>query len=208
MFWHLVARLEWRNDDGVGRRHELYARAAPIFRKHGYAGTTLKALARACELSIPALYRYFPSKKAFALFPLMALYPELHEGSPRISPTDPASLLFQWIDNAADDMPNYVLALRLAQETGLRADERLRVESNLAEHAKLLASIARRAAPGLDECVATDLACAVIHMAIAPALTGSEPDAARLRRQLRAVLRGYGLPVKPGTFQSANANQR
>ena len=75
MFWHLVARLEWRNDDGVGRRHELYARAAPIFRKHGYAGTTLKALARACELSIPALYRYFPSKKAFALFPLMALYP-------------------------------------------------------------------------------------------------------------------------------------
>ena len=81
MFWHLVARLEWRNDDGVGRRHELYARAAPIFRKHGYAGTTLKALARACELSIPALYRYFPSKKAFALFPLMALYPELHAGN-------------------------------------------------------------------------------------------------------------------------------
>jgi AcrR family transcriptional regulator len=208
MFWHLVARLEWRNNDGVGRRHELYARAAPIFRRHGYAGTTMKALARACELSIPALYRYFPSKKAFALFPLMALYPELHEGSPRLSTTDPASLLFQWIDNAADDMPNYVLALRLAQETGLRADERLKVQSNLAEHAQLLASIARHAAPSLDECAATDLAWAMINVAIAPALTGSEPEGARLRRQLRALLGGYGLPVKPGVFQRANANQR
>jgi AcrR family transcriptional regulator len=198
MFWHLVAHVEWHNDDRVGRRHELYARAAPIFRKHGYAGTTLKALAQACDLSIPALYRYFPTKKAFALFPLMALYPELHEGSPRLSTAEPASLLFQWIDNAADEMPNYVLALRLAQETGLRADERLKVQSNLAEHVQLLASIARHAAPSLDECAATDLAWAMINVAIAPALTGSEPEGARLRRQLRALLGGYGLPVKPG----------
>jgi AcrR family transcriptional regulator len=204
----LVARLEWRNDDGVGRRHQLYARAAPIFRKHGYSGTTLKALARACELSIPALYRYFPSKKAFALFPLMALYPELHEGSPRISTTDPASLLSLWIDNAAEDMPNYILALRLAQEVGLRADERLRVESNLAEHAELLASIARRAAPSLDDCAATDLAWAMINLAIGPALTGSEPEAARLGRQLRALLKGYGLTVRAGNLHSPNANQR
>jgi len=50
----------------VSRRHELYMRAAPIFRKTGYRGTTLKALATVCGLSIPGLYRYFPVRVILA----------------------------------------------------------------------------------------------------------------------------------------------
>ena len=72
-------RPEWRTDGLVARRSELYVRASPTFRRYGYRESTLKALAAACGLSIPALYRYFPSKRAFGLFPLVALYPELHQ---------------------------------------------------------------------------------------------------------------------------------
>ena len=34
-----------------GRRHELFRLAAPVFRAHGYRGSTIKALAHACHLS-------------------------------------------------------------------------------------------------------------------------------------------------------------
>jgi len=67
-----MARPEWTSDEPFARRRELYLRAAPILRTHGYRGSTLKALANACGLSISALNRYFPSKKALALFPLVA----------------------------------------------------------------------------------------------------------------------------------------
>lgn len=36
----------------------------------GYRQVTMKVLAHACGMSAPALYRYFPSKLDFALFPL------------------------------------------------------------------------------------------------------------------------------------------
>ena len=185
-------RPEWRSDDPAGRRRELYARAAGVFRRHGYRGTTVKALARACGLSIPGLYRYFPSKRAFALFPLQALYPELQARPPDLA-GDPVGLLRVWVDAAAADMPNYVLALRLAREAGLTEDEQRRVEANLTAHAAAVGGLARRAAQDLDERAATELAWAMINVACGPALTGVEPQPDGLRRQLRALLRGYGL---------------
>ena len=83
------------SDDLYARRRELYRRGAPVFRRYGYREATLKTLARACGLSIPALYRYFPSKRAFALFPLVALYPELNSPPPDVS-GDPSALLSGW----------------------------------------------------------------------------------------------------------------
>jgi AcrR family transcriptional regulator len=56
--------------DPYQRRVELYVKAAPVFRTFGYRQVTMKALAHACGISAPALYRYFPSKLDFALFPL------------------------------------------------------------------------------------------------------------------------------------------
>ncbi|TMD14979.1 MAG: TetR/AcrR family transcriptional regulator [Chloroflexi bacterium] len=202
-----MARLEWRSDDVVGRRHELYARAAPVFRMNGYAGTTLKALALACGLSIPALYTYFPSKRAFALFPLMALYPELHGPPPVPEVASPQSVLATWVELAAREMPNYVLAMRLAQEAGLRPDERRRLETNLAEHATLLGGLARQAAPHLDERTARELAWGMIFLAVAPSLAGAEAERDRLRGQLRALLRGYGVSLPgPTNRQTALAS--
>ena len=56
--------------DPYQRRVDLYEKAAPVFRTFGYRQVTMKALAHACGVSAPALYRYFPSKLDFALFPL------------------------------------------------------------------------------------------------------------------------------------------
>lgn len=56
--------------DPFARRYQLYVLAAPVFRTFGYRQVTMKALAHACGMSAPGLYRYFPSKLEFATFPL------------------------------------------------------------------------------------------------------------------------------------------
>ena len=196
-----MARLEWRSDDVVGRRHELYARAGPLFRQHGFAGTTLKALAMACGLSVPALYTYFPSKRAFALFPLEALYPELHGPPPMPEAASPQTVLAMWVRGATREMPNYILAMRLAQEAGLRPDERRRMETNLDQHATFLGGLARQAAPHLDERSAAELGWGMMFLAVAPSLASGEAEADRLRRQLHALLRGYGVRLTDPTHR-------
>jgi AcrR family transcriptional regulator len=188
-------RPEWRSDEPYARRRELYVRAAPVFRKHGYRGATLKALADACGLSIPAIYRYFPSKKAFALFPLAALYPELQAPPPNVTAGDPLELLAGWVEAAAAEMPNYTLAARLSREIALRPEEQRKVDANLADHIATIGAIARRAAPHLDERAGLELARTMINTAVGPAITGVESEPEALRRQLRTLLRGYGLSV-------------
>lgn len=190
-----TSRPEWTTEEPFARRRELYVRAAPVFRRHGYRGATLKALASACGLSIPALYRYFPSKKAFALFPLVAMYPELHAPPPDISAGDPATHLSGWIEAAVAEAPNYILAARLLREVGLRDDEQGRLDASLKRHIGLVSDLARRAAPHLSEGAARELASTMINVALGPALTGIEPAPGGLRSELRALLRGYGLVV-------------
>ena len=51
-----------------GRRRELFALAAPVFRRHGYRGATMKALAHACGLSPASLHHYFGSKEELATY--------------------------------------------------------------------------------------------------------------------------------------------
>jgi AcrR family transcriptional regulator len=186
-------RPEWDSVAPFVRRRELYLRAAPVFRELGYRGATLKALASACGLSIPALYRYFPSKRAFALFPLTALNPELHAPPPDLSAGDPAGHLASWIDSAVSEAPFYLLAARLMREVDLTEDERRRSDANLIEHIALVGDLARRASPRLSEAASRDLAATMINVALGPALTGIEPEPHNLRRELRSLLRGYGV---------------
>jgi AcrR family transcriptional regulator len=184
---------EWAGDEPWARRQDLYIRAAPVFRKYGYRGATLKALANACGLSIPALYRYFPSKKAFALFPLRSLHPELHGPPPEVTVGEPITHLVGWIEGAVAEMPYYLLALRLAREVGLRDTEQRKTDTNLSEHIDIISDLAQRAGPFLDRRAARELALTMVNVVLGPALTGVEPAPEGLRRQLRALLRGYGL---------------
>ena len=193
----VAQRSEWLSAEPFARRRELFLRAAPVFRKRGYRGSTLKELAGACGISIPGLYRYFPSKKALALFPLVALYPELHPPAPEVSTGDAVAHLRAWIEAAATEMPNYILALQLSREAMLRPHEQRRVDANLAEHIAVLAGIARRAAPHLSDRSARELATSMVNVATGSAVTGLEPDPDALRRELRALLRGHGIHLPP-----------
>lgn len=186
-------RPEWASSDPFARRRELYQRAAPVFRQHGYRGSTLKALAAACGLSIPALYRYFPSKRALALFPLATLYPELHPPGPDLLTGDPAGHVEFWIDNAVAEAPLYLLAATLLHEVGLTDDERRRSVESLNEHIALVGAVVQRAAPHLTDATARDVVSTMINVAFGPALTGIDREPDNLRRELRSLLRGYGV---------------
>jgi AcrR family transcriptional regulator len=189
------ARHDWASGDLFARRRELYALAAPVFRAHGYAGSTLKALAHACGLSIPGLYRYFPSKRSFALYPLISFYPELHPPPPDVSTGDPVGHLAFWIDQAVQEAPNYLLAASLVGQVGLADDEWARAAAALEAHIDILADTATRAAPQLSPTAARSLAAGMINVTQAPALTGIAAGPQALRRQLRGLVRGYGIPL-------------
>ena len=56
------ARAASRPDEAVGRDNVLRT-ALQLFLQHGYAGTSMKAIAKELGISAPALYWYFPSKE-------------------------------------------------------------------------------------------------------------------------------------------------
>ncbi len=100
-----------------GRRHELFRLAAPVFRAHGYRGSTIKALAHACHLSPAALYHYFPSKAALATF--LVDDEVLDWDTTRITPDiEPLAQLRMSIDVVIELLPTYLLAIDLARQVG------------------------------------------------------------------------------------------
>ena len=116
----------WRYRGGgrpEARRRELFALAAPVFRRHGYRGSTIKALAHACHLSPASLYHYFGSKEELATY--LVRRPQLDWDSTWVDPaTDPLVQLSQLLDLSLAELPNYLLAMRLADEiAGIAADE-------------------------------------------------------------------------------------
>ncbi len=44
------------------RRREIIERASPLFSRHGYAGTSIRLIAGACDITEAAIYRHFESK--------------------------------------------------------------------------------------------------------------------------------------------------
>ena len=58
---------------GAAARERLYATAIRLIAKRGYEETTLRDIAKAADVSVGLLYRYFPSKQAVVI----ALYDEL-----------------------------------------------------------------------------------------------------------------------------------
>jgi TetR/AcrR family transcriptional repressor of nem operon len=51
---------------GRKTRQEIIRRAAPLFNRQGFAGTSMSDLMKATSLQKGGLYRYFPSKEALA----------------------------------------------------------------------------------------------------------------------------------------------
>lgn len=53
-----------RRSDGEATEKRVYAAALALFRKKGFAETTMRDVARAAKMSLGAAYHYFPSKDA------------------------------------------------------------------------------------------------------------------------------------------------
>ena len=71
--------------------------AAPVFRRHGFRGATIKALAHACGLSPASLYHYFGSKEEMATY--LVRRPRMDWDSTWVDPaTDPLAQLGQLLD--------------------------------------------------------------------------------------------------------------
>lgn len=154
-------------------RQRLYRRAAPVFRRHGYHGATLKQIASACGLSIPALYRYFPSKRDLALYPLSAANRPDGECFERAS-SDPVIHLRLWLDHAAAERPDFLLALRLTAgmgEEGRLSDEHI---ETFRFHIGLVADVLRATAPALPERRAREMVETLLAMSLGAPAIGSD----------------------------------
>jgi AcrR family transcriptional regulator len=65
---HVKARRRYdsphRREQAAGTRRKIIAAAQPIFLEHGYAGTTMAAIAREASVVVETVYRSFGSKVA------------------------------------------------------------------------------------------------------------------------------------------------
>ncbi len=116
---------ERRQREKRERRQEILDTARELFWKHGFAGTTMPAVARAAELAPGTLYLYFPSKDALYAELLVEGYDRLLErlqgcarrgGSPRRQ----AEALVDCFLGFAREHPEYfdIIFFVLQRETG------------------------------------------------------------------------------------------
>ena len=178
--------------DPFSRRYDLYVKAVPVFRTFGYRQVTLKALAHACGLSAPALYRYFPSKLEFALFPL-GTPPTGHCATmlrrAAEAHADPLRGLRAALEAALEEVDLIVLGLRLALEAGRDVPD-LWATRDLDGFEQGLSDVMLRCVPGLGD-GARDLAHMLTSLVISAAATNDDvsPDVV-LRRGI-TVVRAY-----------------
>ena len=198
----------WRFRDGgrlEARCRELFALAAPVFRRYGYRGATIKALAYACGLSPASLYHYFSSKEELATYILRR--PRLDWDSTWVDPdTEPLLQLSQLLDLSVAELPNYLLALRLADEIAGSAPVSGSHERTFREGEAIFARLVAASAPELSRSEATGIARDVLSAMVGSAVLGldAEPEAA-VRARVVAVLRAALVPahVEPRRFDTA-----
>jgi AcrR family transcriptional regulator len=188
----------WRYRSGDrldGRRRELFVLAAPVFRRYGYRGATVKALAHACGLSPASLYHYFGSKEALATY--LVRQPRMDWDSVWVDPTiDPLLQLAQLLDLSLSELPNHLLALRLEDEikgTALTDGAHARAfREGEAIYARLIAA----SAPGMSRAEATRIARDALAAMVGSAVLAldPEPDAA-VRERVVTVLRASMVPT-------------
>jgi AcrR family transcriptional regulator len=188
----------WRHRGGGrldARRRELFALAAPVFRRHGYRGATIKALAHACGLSPASLYHYFGSKAEMATY--LVTRPRMDWDSTWVAPqTDPLAQLGQLVDLSLSELPNYLLALRLADEIAGTAPSEGTHARTFREGEAVFARLVAASAPGMARETATRVARDALSAMIGSAVVGldPEPDGA-VRERVVGVLRAALVPA-------------
>jgi AcrR family transcriptional regulator len=177
------------------RRRELYKLAAPVFREHGYRGATIKALAHACHLAPAGLYHYFASKADLATY--VVRQPHLDWRSVYIDPaTDRLRQLRGFLDLAILELPDFLLALDLAEELRLPGIVRIR-RAMFTEGEAVFGRYLAAVRPGLTSEAARELARLILTLLVGSHEIGRgvEPDANAMRDRIVRVLRAKLVPV-------------
>ncbi len=203
MTWR-PANAGW-GTDLASRQIELFKLAAPVFRRHGYKGATIKALAHACHLSPSALYHWFPSKAAFATCLLDR--PRNDWAAWQLDPdVPPLAQLAGLIDLSIAELPDYMLAIDLARELG-RALSGEQLGHVFEEGEALFGKLIAAAAPPQREEEARELARRLLAILVAPHATGLDPSPGAVRARAVDLLRLHLLPVgvDPVAFDRAMA---
>ena len=198
----------WRRHESGrldARRRELFALAAPVFRRDGYRRATIKALAHACGLSPASLYHYFRSKEELATY--LVRRPRMDWDSTWVDPsTDPLVQLAQLIDLSLAELPNYLLALRLADEIDGAVPDAGAHARTFREGEAVFARLIAASAPDTSRASATRVARDALSAMVGSAVVGldPEPDAA-VRARVVTVLRAALVPshVEPERFDAA-----
>jgi AcrR family transcriptional regulator len=187
----------WRFHDSDpldARRRELFALAAPVFRRYGYRGSTIKALAHACGLSPASLYHYFGSKEEMATY--LVRRPRMDWDGTWVDPTtDPPAQLARLIDLSLSELPNYLLALRLADEVSRTGADDGAHARTFREGEAVFARLVAASAPAMTRPEATRIARDALSAMVGSAVVGldPEPDAA-VRERVVGVLRAALVP--------------
>ncbi len=191
------------------RRRELFALAAPVFRRDGFRGSTIKALAHACGLSAASLYHYFRSKEDLATY--LVRRPRMDWDSIWVDPdSDPLVQLSQLLDLSLAELPNYLLALRLADEiagSGSGTAEGSRVRT-FREGEAVFARLVAASAPAMTRADATGVARDALSAMVGSAVLGLDPEPeAALRARVVNILRSALVPthVEPARFDATMA---
>jgi AcrR family transcriptional regulator len=177
------------------RRRELFKLAAPVFREHGYRGATIKALAHACHLAPAGLYHYFRSKADLATY--IVRQPHLDWRSVYVDPdVDPLGQLNGFVDLAILELPDFLLALDLAEELrlpGIMSIRRAMFTEGEAVFGRYLANVR----PGLTQDAARELARLILTVLVGSHEIGGdfEQDAPPMRDRIIRVLRAELVPV-------------
>ena len=179
--------------------------AAPVFRRYGYRQATIKTLAHACGLSPASLYHYFGSKQEMATYLLRR--PRMDWDSTWVDPeTDPLVQLAQLLDLSLTELPDYLLALRLADEVaGIASDDGAHAHT-FREGEAVFARLVAASAPGMARATATRVARDALSAMVGSAILGLDPEPeAAVRERVAAVLRTALVPthVEPRRFDAA-----
>ena len=177
------------------RRRELFKLAAPVFRAHGYRGASIKALAHACHLSPAGLYHYFDSKADLATY--IVRRPHLDWRTVHVDPAaDPLAQLRGMVDLAIVELPDFLLALDMAEELELPGTARLR-RGMFAEGGAVIGRYIAAVRPGMAPGTAKDLAELVLALLVGSHEIGDAvpATAAAAHERVVRVLRAELVPV-------------
>lgn len=178
-----------------GRRRELFKLAAPVFRTHGYRGATIKAIAYACHLTPAGLYHYFSSKAELATY--IVRQPHLDWRLVSIDPdVDPLRQLRWFLDLAIQELPDFLLALDLAEELTVPGIVRIR-QAMFTEGVAVFGRYLTAVRPGLSPNAAQEQARLILTVLVGSHEIGRGvgPNPAAMRDRVVRVLRADLVPV-------------